>query len=1660
MTTEQNVINYWDRADQAQLTRLQLAQHAADTQAAINAAELQLVAAQAEAGAYQQGLALANLRASDAAQNAADYQNLDSQAILYQAESSQVSGGDDGDPDYLNSLADQFSSGQTISGDRGDIAAAVQLVSSRLSLQYEVGSMQRTAAEMQVAAAQAQAELTAANARVAAAGGQLALAQLQAAEAQAVLAAFDDSTFSPGVWKTMGDRMYALYRRYLVMALHTAKLMQNAYNFENDTSVALIRADYTADEVAGLLAADTLMADVESFTDNLLATRQTKIQPVKHTLSLATRHSYAFETQFRATGHIEFDTTADDFDLAYPGTYGGRIRHVDVTFQGLLPVSGVSGTLTCGGVSFYRLPTDSWTDQDPSHMRRRVQAAETLVLSDFDLRSDAVVLTGDGGQSPVFYGAGVIGTWVLDVPPEVNDIDYHLITDVLITFTYEARYDPALATAVRQELDSQPGAHTTQAGMPLRWLYPDTFFDLVNNHTATLTVQPSDLPLNQMAATLTQVGLLATSSGGHSPAALTIDLTAPGAAAPSAAVTDANGLATSTSASSPLTTQLGLPVAAHVAAHRPARRQPRLDHQRRPRPDPAREPHAAARVQLLPAERGVSSGDPTSDEILHLPPGGGAVASSGTDFDIDLNTGTAGTSLPLALPAGPNGIRPELTLRYHSGAGADWLGLGWSLNLPRITTRLDAAPGSDAAQPALDGVGPLWPRTDTGWLPEVDTFGQRITGDQASGWQLADLADTMHSLGASQASRITDASGVTVAWLLDAMTDSTGNTVSYNWESVERNLRLATVSWGRYLLQLGYEPRPDTLSDGSLGVLLIIRSRLATIELHRTDLGPASLLRSWRLGYDDGGGQGRSLLTSVAQFGYAADGTSVAGASASYRYTHPGQPSLRVLGRLPVSVRQPGTQFVDLDGDGLPDLLDLSGGQAQWWRNTGAGSFAGPNRPWGVPALARANPQTVAFADADGDGAVDLLVMSERFTGYYPLDATGTGASSVRAADAVAAPFGQPVAWRTAPSFKLNDPLVRLIDLDGDGRTDLLAERRGRWEAWLQADGGWAANPSEITVGDRPPVSLADLRVSLADLNGDGGLDIVRVTGSTLTCWPRLGPRRWGQPVTVTVPQAPPRFDPRRVLLTDVDGDGCADLVYIDDARVLLWQWVGTEKLAPPRVVTAIPPTSPGHFRLLDLDGTGTPGLLLDLPNGKQGFVDLLGGKPYLLDTISDAGATTRISWRTSTAFAADDEAAGLPWRTFHPFPVYCVSEVTGTDASTGVVTTTRYHYHEARYDPQARALVGFARVDRDDLGDATIPARRSTTTFHVGLDPADPTRPLTSAERLQFGALRRKPLTVTVSDPEAAAQESVVSYTYALVERPLAGGRTSLLPYTQTTVERRWEGQSAAVSTHTVDYLDVDDAGIVLQQRSVVQRPGLPPDRDVTISRSMATGGANLRLPCRTSEVDAQGTVLADTLTYYDGPAEQGLPLGGATQGLVTRIEDLALTDALVTAVWGAAPPDLASLGYHRIDGEDGWWIARSRLRRNPATPTVLATRGPLGGVCVTELDPTLHDVVALTDPLGHRQTAQYDPRTGNVATLTSPDGSFRRESSTRSAGSPDIGRRWIRPGALPRPGPTKPQACRCGSRPPARRPPPTRSRRCRTWTGAAARCSASPDR
>jgi RHS repeat-associated protein len=49
------------------------------------------------------------------------------------------------------------------------------------------------------------------------------------------------------------------------------------------------------------------------------------------------------------------------------------------------------------------------------------------------------------------------------------------------------------------------------------------------------------------------------------------------------------------------------------------------------------------------------------------------------------NSGTASLSYPLQLPAGRNGMQPQLAVTYSSDAGTGWLGEGWNIQTPAIT---------------------------------------------------------------------------------------------------------------------------------------------------------------------------------------------------------------------------------------------------------------------------------------------------------------------------------------------------------------------------------------------------------------------------------------------------------------------------------------------------------------------------------------------------------------------------------------------------------------------------------------------------------------------------------------------------------------------------------------------------------------------------------------------------------------------------------------------------------------------------------------------------------------------------------------------------------------------------------------------------------------
>jgi hypothetical protein len=552
ISAEHDFINFQEGADKGSLTRQQLSQGVQQTKAEVQAAAAQATAAHAEAQAYTDGADLANTRAGDASANADAYAASSAQAIMFQALSAQVSGGDDGDAAYLNRGADALLAGHSIQDfdAAASLGASAQLAGLRLTRQYEVDALNRQAAEMAKAQTQADDEARAATARAAAADAATAVAALKSQQATDDLQAFDQQFFTPDVWQRMADATYQLYRRYLTMAVRAARLMQQAYNFETDQALAMIKADYSTDQVHGLLGASTLMADIQGFTYDLITSRAGKPQPLRHTISLAQRYGYAFETQFRKTGAMSFETRMDDFDAYYPGTYAGRIEAVEVEVVGIVPVSGISGTLTNGGISSYRLPASAIAGPGANPVKYRVQSREALVLSDYSARQDLAILQNDQRMLRVMEGAGLASTWELELPMGVNDIDYGALTDVRLTFSYRARYDPDLRTSVLADLASRPGFTTRQRAIPLRWLYPDAFFHFQDTGTLNISLRVHDFPSNQKSPVLTDIGILIATDGSVPPAGLQVDLTTP-TAGPVTGVANASGGISSSDAASP-----------------------------------------------------------------------------------------------------------------------------------------------------------------------------------------------------------------------------------------------------------------------------------------------------------------------------------------------------------------------------------------------------------------------------------------------------------------------------------------------------------------------------------------------------------------------------------------------------------------------------------------------------------------------------------------------------------------------------------------------------------------------------------------------------------------------------------------------------------------------------------------------------------------------------------------------------------------------------------------------------------------------------------------------------------------------------------------------------------------------------------------------------
>lgn len=746
----------------------------------------------------------------------------------------------------------------------------------------------------------------------------------------------------------------------------------------------------------------------------------------------------------------------------------------------------------------------------------------------------------------------------------------------------------------------------------------------------------------------------------------------------------------------------------------------------------------------------MSSGTPIS-----TPTSGGAIRGLGESFGPDPHTGTGGFAVPIPLLPGRSGFQPELTLQYSTGFGNGPFGLGWQLSVPSITRKTSAgvprytdddvftmASGEDLV--ALAGTArelAYRPRTegtfaeilrrrseaDDIWVVrsidgQVTTFGTpgRAGDDHAV---LADRRPTDLDAPAARGRRV-------FTWRPSTTVDVHGNIIRYRWattvgpdSSVEQLLMgvdyvdlpdtLAPDGEPEFLLSVEFEydqaVRPDALTDRRAGFAITTSRRCRRIAQY-SHAGERRLVRTVELRYLDeviAGGErpnaplppnGVSLLSQITARGHDGDETeSLPPLDLIYTSFDIERRSFRPLtGSLPADpLGTPGVEMVDLFGDGLPDFLQLDG-RARYWRNLGDGRFAAAREMTQAPAgLTLASP-SVDLIDADGDGRPDLLVSSATLNGYFPL--MPSGGWDRRSFHA----------YRTRPSFELGDPSVRLIDLTGDGITDALRSSAGL-ECFFQKPGeGWSksARVSRRQLTEFPDIDLTNAAVRIADMTGDGLSDIVVISGRSVSYWPSLGHGRWGARVSMrTAADLPTDADPARIVLGDLDGDGAADLCFVEDGAVRVWINRAGLGWSPPATIVGTPRAAGAHIRLVDVAGTGTDQILWSRPStaedsGHAHVLDLTGGsKPYLLTEIdNNLGALTRIHYVASTAFRIEDQHnRHTHWQTTMPAPVQVVARVEKLDRISGSKLVTRYRYRHGYWDGVDREFRGFGFVEQHE---------------------------------------------------------------------------------------------------------------------------------------------------------------------------------------------------------------------------------------------------------------------------------------------------------------------------------------------------------------------------
>ena len=950
-----------------------------------------------------------------------------------------------------------------------------------------------------------------------------------------------------------------------------------------------------------------------------------------------------------------------------------------------------------------------------------------------------------------------------------------------------------------------------------------------------------------------------------------------------------------------------------------------------------------------------------------LPGGPGSFEGMGESFQPSVSTGTAAYSIGFSATVGVGGMAPHLSLSYEGGGGNGPVGLGWSFSPGLIQRRADKGipryvdgPNGidddhdgdidDAAEldvflsPSGEDLVPFQEGATTNYFSRVEGgfVRYRRVDDH---WEATAPNGRRMLYGVTPSARIADPADPThvFQWLLEREVDTHGNAMEYRYASFPGpgNLNEKFLSEVRYgpgggpwtyfhFVSFEYEDRADWFEDCRAGFVVRSGKRLSRVNMGTQGLllpGHAqgdfnhdgvedNLNRRYVLGYQ--ADTFASILHSVTLYG--ADGDT-AYPSSTYTYTAASTAqSISALGSVIGSENEPPSTFengfvdlVDLNGDGLPDLLRTAsgGGGHTGYINQGQRGSGGSAILWstgqqvlpGTDGLAWSTDLGASdthLADIDGDGLPDLVQIGVNAV-YYYRNQPSFGAPGLS--------WGDRALLTTQdfmPPSPSGDPDVQTGDLNFDKRIDIIKSIQigdsVGYQIWFNL--GKQKYSSRVTVIPAQGYLFSSPGVQLTDFNGDRVPDVVSIRPFGIRVTAGLGYGRFAPEVLVPLPDGESLTDDQaaRARLEDINGDGLADLVLerAEPGTIRFWLNRGNYTLEGRREITGLP-VAVGNMsvRWADMNGNGTVDLVVadDGASPRLSIVDigqLMGCVPranLLVETHNGQGGMTRLEYRSSTDYMLEDGTDGTgsyayPWSHAMPFPVDVLWRQTVTD-SLGTSQEMQFAYHDPYYDPVEKQFRGFANAERITVGDATSPTLVTRYTFDVGAtEIAMKGRLLRSSAEQEDGKVFSETETTWSTRVFGVGINGAISRWAAPV------GEATVVRELGVGTPRRTESETV-----------YDAYGHVTESRmwGVVEDGNKLAGNDEVFSFREYASDTNLwriGFPVRSELRDAQGHVITRTEHFYDDPTFSGANagvIGAGEESLVRNWYDFSRADGFV---------------------------------------------------------------------------------------------------------------------------------------------------------------------